>query len=75
MKELEEQQAVNKEEYDYNMTEKIKNIDEFKENAISQLIKGIFSQKYTVPTWLPILIYLIYLLISSIDFHFLRPPA
>lgn len=48
VKELEEQLATNKEEYDFNMTEKIKNIDEFKENAITQLIKGIFSDKYTV---------------------------
>lgn len=75
MKELEEQLVSNKEEYDYNMTENIRNIEEFKENALAQLIKGIFSEKYTVSTWLPILIYLLFIhnqtmLCSSLDLLF-----
>lgn len=42
-RDLEDQLATNKEDYNYNMTERIKDIDDFRENAMAQLIKGIFS--------------------------------
>lgn len=43
---MEDRLQVSKEEYEYNMTEHIKEIDNIRETAIGKLIQGIFPSNY-----------------------------
>jgi hypothetical protein len=45
---FEEREHLVKQEYEYNVTEHIKQIDDIRETAIDKLIKGIFSENYNL---------------------------